>query len=467
MTAKSPYSTDRVSPLPFSGTASTFVGLGCSNPVQVLRVAAGTRCPGLSMIILAIYTNCVICARPVLYQWGVSLPDAVFGIYGSTLTVALIAVGAYQYLTSGQVRWSCTKRHWLKIRLWFLAVAVFGFYGMLFGNETALVYREAYALFEMGVFLLLGADDRIWYGLEKHITVVFYLAVALILIYQQTPVPDIYAPGFRDATEPTNFRYSNTVAYLLRPLAGPGLLLGMWGLVRAGGGIWRIAQISALGLSFVCEVVIFKFRSEAVFIALAIVSFLLLRPLLERRLRPTIAVVVLSASVLGLGYYFETESWTLLDKRQTAEGGDMLRYRFEELEAYKADLGWKVMVGNGLGGSFDASTVREGEVGANRWVTLHFGLLVFTLKGGILLLTMFLSFVRPGISMRGRQWYANPYNLAAALLLPIYLIGFIVNPISLFPDSLWENLAAMMVLARFGARQSLVKNTITSRNWRQ
>jgi hypothetical protein len=65
---------------------------------------------------------------------------------------------------------------------------------------------------------------------------------------------------------------------------------------------------------------------------------------------------------------------------------------------------------------------------------------------------MFLSFVLPGLSIRGRSWYANPLNLTAALLVPIYLISFIINPIALSPDALLSILPAMMILSRFGTR---------------
>jgi hypothetical protein len=408
----------------------------------------------MTYFLLAIYTNYALLLRPVLYQWGLSLPDTYFGIYGASLTILFVLTGANQYLKSGGASWSCTRRHRKDVKLWFSLIASLGVYGVLRGNAASSVYREVFVFFEMGAFLLLGADDRFWQGIEKHLTVLFYLAVALIFVYQQTPVPAMYASPLGGAADLVNFRSSNSVAYYIRPLIGPGLLLGMWGLVRRGGGVWRIAQVSALVLFFGCEAAVFQFRSEAVFTALAVVSFLLLRPIFERRLRPGVSTSLLVAVVLGLGYYLGTESWTALERRQTVDDPDMMSYRFAELEAYKADLGWNVLVGRGLGGSFDASALRSAEEGADKWGTLHFGLVVFTLKGGVFLLAMFLSFLGPGIPRRARSWYSNPYNLIAALLFPIYLVAFVVNPITLFPEGLLLNLPPMMILARFGAKQN-------------
>jgi hypothetical protein len=309
----------------------------------------------------------------------------------------------------------------------------------------------------MGVFLLLGVDDRVWYGLDKHLTVVCYVGAALIVLYYQEPLPEFYGVHIGDLLEPgeplINFRSTNSTAILLRPLIGPALLLGMRGLVRRDGGVWRIAQIAALPVFFACEVGIFKFRSEAIFCALTIISFLLLRPLLEKRLRPTMSVILLSVALLGLGYYVSTESFQLFANRQVVETTGPLDYRLQELEACRTDLGWQLLVGRGLGGTFDVSSVRVGVEGADKWMTLHFGLAVLMLKGGVLLLAMFLSFVLPGLWVRGRSWYANPLNLTAALLVPIYLISFIINPIALSPDALLSILPAMMILSRFGTRK--------------
>jgi hypothetical protein len=423
-----------------------------------LRATPNVAAPGLRLVVFAIYVNCIILCRPVLYFGGLSLPDAYFGVYGSLLTIILIAAGMFKYLEYGSINQLCSRQYKNKITLWFLAIILLGIYGILLGNDWNLIYRETFLCVEMGVFLLLGIDDRFWYGLDKHITCAFYLGVALILIYYQVPIPEFYGLHMNTLLEPgepiVNFRSTNSTAVLLRPLLGPGVLIGMWGLVRRDGGVWRIAQIAALPAFFACEVGIFKYRSEAIFAALAVASFLLLRPMLEKRLRPTMSVILLSVVLLGLAYYVSTESYQLLERRQE-ESVNGMDYRFDELDALRADLGWQILVGRGLGGTFDASAVRAGEEGADKWMTVHFGLVVLMLKGGIPFLVMFLSFIVPGISIRARSWYANPINLTAALLLPIYILWFIVDPIALTPDAVLLILPPMMLLARFGTRQTL------------
>ena len=53
------------------------------------------------------------------------------------------------------------------------------------------------------------------------------------------------------------------------------------------------------------------------------------------------------------------------------------------------------------------------------------------------------------------SWYQNPCNLAAALLIPVYMIYFVLAPFSLFPESLIAYVPMMMILARFYRRKSL------------
>jgi hypothetical protein len=112
----------------------------------------------------------------------------------------------------------------------------------------------------MGVTLYLGTDDRVWYALDKHLTILFWLGVVLISLNLYVPLPEVKGVEFVDVTD----RFSGTIASLLGPLIAPGLFLGVWGLVSKRRGIWKVLQILAPVASVGIQAGLFLFRSSAV-----------------------------------------------------------------------------------------------------------------------------------------------------------------------------------------------------------
>jgi hypothetical protein len=333
------------------------------------------------------------------------------------------------------------------------ALALYG--SLVMGNAWNSVGIEALSFAYMGVYLLLGVDDKFWHAINPHLTILFYLSAAAIFLYFEVPMVQIIEEGYAERYGDVN-RYAYTIGSSLRPLLGAGLLLGIWGLVRRDTGTWKYAQAPAPFVYFAVEAGIFKFRSAAGFVLLGVLSFLLLRPLLERRIRVSRVVWVLLIVAAAGGYFVTTESGAILGQRtfEDTQNEKPFDSRIRELEAFVVDLKWEIVTGRGLGGSFDASDLFQSP-GSERWTTMHFGIVVFALKGGLVMLAIFLSFVLPAFRRRAAWWYQNPCNLSAALLLPVYLIFILLNPFLLAPEGLMLNAPLMLILSRFGRRMEL------------
>jgi hypothetical protein len=410
--------------------------------------------PGMQWIIIAFYAGFFTAIRPILIYWGFPLQIRTINYLGTGVTFSLLSFGIYRYVVKEKISDLYTREYLLKLKAWFIIVFVMFAYGFYLKNTFLTITTDFILYFYMGMFLLIGGDDRFWRIIIKHLTILFYAAVVLMFFFinvSMIPYKD-ESYNYRQLYMMDD-RYTMSVSYYLRPLISSGLLIGMWGLVH-GDKKWRFMQVLTWAFYFAYEVGFFQFRAGFIFITMAIFSFLLLRPLLEKRSRVNFTYVFIVLFLLSFAYYTTTEYWSNFSERfdlnQKVTG--IFSGRFEELDAYITDLGWKVVVGRGMGGTFDASTV-SWTSGAYVWSTLHFGILIYTLKGGVLFLFLFLSiFFMPLIKRRKSCWYHEPYNLAAILIFPVYFVQYLINPIFAGPESIFFHLPIMMVLSRFGKR---------------
>jgi len=344
-----------------------------------------------------------------------------------------------------------------------LLLALFVGYGVARGNDLMAISKELTALCYVGFFLILGGDDRFWAYLSKPLTVLFYAGAILVVAFANTPIVQAVGDEVRqDLTAPVAVAHRNilSLGYTLRPLMASGLFLGVWGLVNRQRGLWRCLQISAPIVLFACEVGLFLFRSAGAYVLLAGVSCLVLRPFFERRAQARKSIVILATAAIGITIFAATSPSDYLLTRiseDTRENG-LFESRNTELREYLDQAGWGVLLGRGVGGTFDASNAY---LGAGRsydresfssWNTLHYGVLAFGLKGGIVMLALFVSMLTPGLRRRGRQWYKNPCNLTAALLFPTSVVMVITDPLLLGVEGLLFMLVLMAPLSRFGRR---------------
>jgi hypothetical protein len=122
-------------------------------------------------------------------------------------------------------------------------------------------------------------------------------------------------------------------------------------------------------------------------------------------------------------------------------------------------MGWEVIAGRGLGGTFDSSSTTWAS-DRLAWPVLHYGILVMLLKGGVFLFLLFLSFCLVRFWGMPREWYQNPYNLTAALLIPVYLSQFATTPLPFSVEGMPYFLGTMICFARFGKAAPIVQRKV-------
>ena len=304
--------------------------------------------PGMRWFILSLYVAFVSAARPVLTLSGWPLPMQFSNHIGIALTFLLMGIGTYRYLITQKVHLLYRKSYLMKTKIWFALLVMLACYGIFRRNEFLYVIREMIVFSYIGVFLLFGGDDRFWQVMVKHLTILFYAGCLLIFVFFQVPMASIEELG-KDigALTLVGERYTWSVSYYLRPLIATGLLIGMWGLIGREGRTWKIFQIPAWFLFFACEVGLFKFRAAAGFVILAVLSYILLKPYLEQRLRLGIPLIFLSLCFVAFTYYISTQSWELVINRvaESRQGEGIFGSRLAEFHAYMSDMGLMVLAG--------------------------------------------------------------------------------------------------------------------------
>lgn len=344
-----------------------------------------------------------------------------------------------------------TRGHRIRVFIWFSLCVLYCIYGVCYGNPTMFIVKESLWFFMTVVFLIAGVNERIWYVLDKPATVVFYLSIIIFALTYDTisPVKDIV----EGAQSLDGSRYTNTVGYLFRPFISMGAFLTVWGVVNSRNWKWRLAQGGALIFQLAANVLFFKFRSEAVYGIVVVVMLLFVRPLLERRLRFGVTALLSVSIVVAFLVAYQTEQFHgFIDRlffHSADTGGGVTSSRDYEYQLYRSVVGNDFYIGRGIGGGFEAGRL-FGSDHAHHWKTLHYGIMVFTLKGGVLMFLSFCSFVLAGLRIRSVNWYRNPCNLTAALLLPLFIFQFCMNPFALTPEHGCRYALIMMCLARFG-----------------
>lgn len=412
------------------------------------------KTPGLHFMLAGLAIFYFAGIRSVLYVWGIPLPMRLIAQFSGAVGAVLFSYGAYSYIGAYKVLRLMTKSHQSIILLWYVCLLLFFVVGVLNGNSLTVIGKEFIILWLFGLFWTLGADDRFWFLIAKPLTIIFYITVPLIMLYASTPglVIDTYGTE-QLADEVIGRRNINTIGYGLRPVMGSGLFLFVWGVLNPRKGIWRNLQIGAFPLSLAISVGLFVFRGAAFTHALVALIVLLIRPRLEKRKRPGISALLVLGGILGAIYFAQTDAFAFLLTRtfEHTRSEPIFASRLNELSAYFSVMRWEVFTGRGLGGHFDASSAFDLDR-FSEWSTLHFGIFVFTLKGGVLLAGLFLAVLMAGFRIYPQHWYQDPMNLTATLLFPLLVFSFSMNPFHLTPEAIFQYLPVMMALGRFGRR---------------
>lgn len=412
---------------------------------------------GRRWVVFGLVVLFLVMARNVLFVWGLPVPLRLVSQLGGVTGFAALVWGMRQLNRHSVMLVNPGFRG--IVRLWQVLLVVLFVYGVWRGNVITTAGKEFIAFWLFAAAWLTGANDRLWYAIDKPLTILFYISVPLVLIYMDTVAPVTTFEGTREAEyQFIGVRSTNTIAADFRPVIGVGLFLGMWGLVGNRDKKWRLLQIGAFFVFFLIQAGVFKFRSSAGFAALAGSSILLLRPILEHRRRPGLTAVFIALAVLAVGWVIATGAGEVLWERLTGRNQDpIFASRIAELHAYVSNMGAELLVGRGLGGGF-TPTHLIGIVPGASWQQLravHFGILVFSLKGGVIMLTLFVLMLSRGFILRPKAWYQDPCNLTAALLFPVLIAQFCLVPFGLTPVGILTYLPTMMMLGRFGQPRAM------------
>lgn len=411
--------------------------------------------PGTKYIIWSLYLTYGITLRLLLIQWHIPISTRFISQFGNLLVLVLMMIAFYRFSTSGAARYLSYPRLRIWAIIWIAMVSIQLCLGIIWGNFWLNSGREAIALLYYPIFLYFGLDDRVWHSLQKHLTILVFVTLPFIFIYYKTPAPNVSIDEMASAfKQVSSQRYTGSLGYEFRILIKPAIFLTMWGLISSKGGVLRIFQILAVPCYFAIEVGLFKFRSQAVICVGVFASFMVLRPFLEHRLRPKMTAIILILLFSGTAYYLTTDSFELLYQRAfvATQKSRILDSRDDELKALLSNLGSIDMaIGRGMGGAFDASRVYHFK-GSEKWRTVHYGILVFLLKGGAGLLFMFIFLLQNSIRIRPKPWYLNPCNLTASLLIPLYLLTVLFLPFDLRPEAQMAAAPIMLALSRYFRR---------------
>jgi len=417
--------------------------------------------PGRAAVISAIYLWYVVAMRGILVDAGLALPYRLVSQVGNTIVTCLLLAGLLAYIRQRPVRRLLSKSHRAKSGAWFLCVAMYAAYGIARGNDLTSVGKEACGCLCLGVFILIGADDDWWTLLCRHLTILFYVGCLVVTLYYQTPMIQVAGNDvFRDysLTISAERRYAYSLGYNLRALTAAGWMLTAWGLSQRRPSVLRSFQIGALAGVVWTDVALFVHRSSAAIAVMVIVSSIVLRPVFERRARISAAAAAIAAACIAVALLFASGAVDLLDRRVSEETQrePLFESRNAELSACLRELGFEFTVGRGLGGHFDVTGAGAWAPGNyigkefSEWKTLHYGICVLALKGGVVLAGVMVSFLVPLLKHRRRQWYESPANVCAGTLVPAVLAMLILNPIPLSIEGLPYLVAIAMCLSRFG-----------------
>jgi len=336
------------------------------------------------------------------------------------------------------------KSYQTRFLLFVLALAPMLVNGIFRGNGVFHLGTELGFFLLFAFFLLIGGHDRVWHVIDRPMTIMVYVAFVLMLIFKET----VAFPHIGDSYD-ANLRFTNTVAYGLRPMMVPAIFIFIWGCVNRRARLWKSLQIGTIVPLLVSEVGLFQFRSALGVILLAVALILVLYPFLQRRrIRAVNYIFMCIMAIIAFGVFLQSDYWDGFMNRvdhTRAHQTSIFASRQFELEVFLSEMGLDVIWGRGLGGSFDASSVYLRQDNSDRWRTVHFGIFSLVLRGGYLFLALILSFFLPVLRRKHPLWYDNPCNIASVLFIPLILANLLMAPflvsLSFFLRYIWFALA--------------------------
>ena len=371
--------------------------------------------------------------------------------------MALPVLGLSVILYARANRTVSSARGWKeKLWLFFVALGLLTITGFLNGNGLRAIADDLWIYLYFLLFVMLGRYDEVWKDLEKPLIILFWILFILTLWGLSLPRPFVNEYGevvFLDIAQdrPT----VNTAGYEFHRILGFWPLVYMLGCLQRQRLLWRVLAIASV-FAFLALTVIFQKRAPFARTLMYALAPLIISLISVRRTRVLFSLAVLSGLTAALAAIVSTDAFKQLDTRYRTDAPLLESARIIEARAMFEDLHLsEYITGRGLGGYYapppdwEAGVVKindQGELGRR---SLHIGLLVPILKGGMLFWLIYYSLYWPVLKLRHRRWYGVPPNMCAIAIIPVYCLSqFIEGGASL--GNIFDALLIGLVVGRLG-----------------
>jgi hypothetical protein len=288
-----------------------------------------------------------------------------------------------------------------------------------------------------------------WAAIRGHLLVIVSFAAALIPLLWDTPNPIVtQSETHYDPNALLSNRRVNTVGFMINEIMSVAPIIALSTLFERPTFKTSIAVFYGL-LAYTYTILIFQFRSAAVVLLLLLVTIGLYALRVRRRVSPVALVAGLCMAMVTALYFVSGQDLLQLSDRvkgldRTDATETLLSSRLLEAQALLESLHpVEYVIGKGLGGTYDAYAV-IGLEWATRWPTVHFGVLVFLLKGGLIFVAVYLWLMMGTI----RAWLKSANNIpVAAAYVPVLMFSSFLNPFPLTMDNLFTWLPIAVCIA--------------------
>jgi hypothetical protein len=331
------------------------------------------------------------------------------------------------------------------LTLYLLYVLLMGVVGYLKGHVFTYMAAEAMIFYVVALCMIAGRYDQFWRDLQKPALVLFWIGLVIVVANLNRPTVEISEEGVKTGQEIKEQDYRAEVAslgYDLQPY------LSLWPVLfalayQSRRTDWlRVTGLLVLVGYLAVSIVFLKRAPVARTVAYAVV-IVFASGVLQRRLRMRTALLTIAgmfiACVIVGGVY-------LNNLKQRYETGER-EARVSEAQSLLEDMhGAEWVFGKGLGGYFEpppgwkAGVVYVNYLGAKGRTTLHIGLFLPLLKGGIILMALYYVFFVRLMWFKTPQWNQLDINFAARAVVPVYLLFQLIEG----PPSQTDPLTAIM-----------------------
>jgi hypothetical protein len=324
----------------------------------------------------------------------------------------------------------------------FLIVLLAG-YGLLRGEAIYWVAADVWIFLIFLCFVVLGRHDEVWDDLMRMLLVLFWIGFCLVLLGLGRAGSANWDVGITGgAIQDIGERGTGTAAYDIRVVLLMWPLLFCWAYFQLSWGLWKMAALATVPAWLGMQIFAFKFRSELGFVLILLLTAVVVMPLLQRKLKPLTALLVVLALVAVFAAFAGTQQMAKFTERfdETNKFG----FRIAEFEAFTGDMNpVEYIFGRGMGGSYlpSVTTADVAKVGVSRG--FHMGILFPLLKGGLILWLLYAAFFAKAFWVKPPGWYGNPRNAIAMSVLPMFIVSQLLIPMPTITGFLSEVVAAM------------------------